>query len=109
MAERKEKLIELIKELPESHQHTLHFLMTFLKALSLRSEVNKMSTLNLGVVFAPTILRRKVETKDDFMRMETQRGIVETFLDDYEDIFPKLYPSVRCSQGLHFRSDRACR
>jgi len=29
------------------------------------------------------------------MRMETQRGIVETFLDDYEDIFPKLYPSVR--------------
>lgn len=31
------------------------------------------------------------------MRMETQRGIVETFLDDYEDIFPKLYPSVRCS------------
>lgn len=63
MAERKEKLVGLIKELPESNQRTLHFLMTFLKALSLRSEVNKMSTLNLGVVFAPTILRRKVETK----------------------------------------------
>ncbi len=63
LEDRREKLTELIRELPSCNMATLHYLMTFLKLVTLNSEVNKMHSLNLGVVFAPTILRRKVETK----------------------------------------------
>jgi len=92
--ERKAKLTELLKELPESNQHTLKFLMTFLKALSppsfdVRSKPKYFLTPARGE-------EERKETKladvgqNDFMRMETQRSIVETFLDDYEDIFPLI-------------------
>lgn len=55
------KIKALLEQLPRAHKDTLIYLFTFLRLLSLYSEENRMSTLNLGVIFAPTILRKRVE------------------------------------------------
>lgn len=53
---------QLLNQLPNAHKTTLIYLISYLRLLSLYSKENKMSTLNLGVIFAPTILRKRIET-----------------------------------------------
>jgi len=76
----KKKLKELVEKLPPNNRAIFIHLMTFLKLvristsarllsnkhshqMSCYSSKNKMSILNLALIFAPTILRKRVETK----------------------------------------------
>jgi hypothetical protein len=47
----------LSNELPKSHYDTLSFFIQHLQRVALHSDVNKMKSSNLAVVFAPTLMR----------------------------------------------------
>ena len=57
-----------MNELPPSNRAIVAFLMRFLARVAQYSEVNKMSASNLGIVFAPNILRTRVETYETVAR-----------------------------------------
>ncbi|KAL6070970.1 Rho GTPase-activating protein 17 [Balamuthia mandrillaris] len=80
-------LRDLTKRLPTPNYETLFYLVTFLKLVAAHEDKNMMSELNLSVIFAPTLIRRKVETTDDFMKYATQQSIVQTLLEEYDFIF----------------------
>jgi len=61
-AKRKTDILQLVEKLPRTQRATLAYLIVFLRLLALHSDVNKMSCLNLGVIFAPSILRKKIES-----------------------------------------------
>jgi len=46
-----------IKELPHHHRTCLEFLVFHLNRVANREKENKMNSLNVAVVFAPTIMR----------------------------------------------------
>lgn len=62
-----EKVVNIVQSLPAINIKVLHFLLDFLSKVSERSEVNKMTEGNLGVVFAPNLLRPRVETPATIM------------------------------------------
>ena len=61
------RLKELISHLPPHHVTTLHYLGTHLNRVAAQSEKNKMRQNNVAIVFAPTLLRRQVPTRESLV------------------------------------------
>ncbi|BEI94714.1 uncharacterized protein CcaverHIS019_0702950 [Cutaneotrichosporon cavernicola] len=54
---KKQALCALLQELPKAHYDTLKVLMLHLNRVTAKSDINLMTSQNLGVVFGPTLLR----------------------------------------------------
>ncbi|GMK59982.1 hypothetical protein CspeluHIS016_0901990 [Cutaneotrichosporon spelunceum] len=54
---RKQALCALLQELPKAHYDTLKVLMLHLNRVTAKSDINLMTSQNIGVVFGPTLLR----------------------------------------------------
>ena len=65
MKDRKATLIAAIEGLPRINRHTLRYLMDFLYEISQFSEINKMSQMNLAIVFGPCIFKCPSEVDDN--------------------------------------------
>jgi hypothetical protein len=63
-----DELVALARALPTAHQALADYLFRFLFRISMHEAVNKMSPSNLGIVFAPNILRPRVETYESVAR-----------------------------------------
>ena len=61
---RTEALRRAIMELPRAHRDVLEFLVFHLKRVVEREKENKMTGLNIAVVFAPTIMRPESVTRE---------------------------------------------
>eukprot|EP01090_Pellita_catalonica_P022341 TRINITY_DN8648_c0_g1_i1.p1 TRINITY_DN8648_c0_g1~~TRINITY_DN8648_c0_g1_i1.p1 ORF type:complete len:472 (-),score=87.53 TRINITY_DN8648_c0_g1_i1:91-1506(-) len=98
-----------IVSLPRINGKTLWFLCTFLQLLILHSSKNKMSQHNLSVVFAPTLIRKKVEKLDDMLRFDLQGRLIGTILNNYSTVFPakffsKMAPLEKRGSRVSFSS-----
>lgn len=76
----------LVSTLPESNKNVLLYLMRFLTRVGRNSDSNMMTSKNLGVVFAPTLLRPEVDTPATLMDM-TNTEIISHMIDHYKDVF----------------------
>ena len=84
------KLIEiknLVQALPKVHYDVLDFLMRHLVNVAARSEVNKMETSNLAIVFGPSLLRLEEKGEADMqqqianmMNMSSQNSLIENII-----------------------------
>uniref|UniRef100_A0A4W3HF24 Rho GTPase activating protein 11B n=1 Tax=Callorhinchus milii TaxID=7868 RepID=A0A4W3HF24_CALMI len=76
--------------LPEKNANTLHYFLSFLKNVSLRSKDNKMDSKNLAVVFAPNFFHSgdggdKVTALTE-KRLQLQAAAVHTLIDSFQEI-----------------------
>lgn len=84
-----EAIGEVIKKLPSVNYTNLRYLMFFLKEVVEQESVNKMSIMNISVVFGPTLL---CESETDAPQLATGSShvttIVECILRNLELYFP---------------------
>eukprot|EP01106_Pelomyxa_sp_JSP_P003650 TRINITY_DN1550_c0_g2_i2.p1 TRINITY_DN1550_c0_g2~~TRINITY_DN1550_c0_g2_i2.p1 ORF type:complete len:115 (-),score=43.78 TRINITY_DN1550_c0_g2_i2:128-472(-) len=75
----------VVNKLPRPNYVTLHFLMHFLIEVAAKSDVNKMTTFNLAIVFGPTLLHRPDDSILDSPPILT---VCQSILENYSVIFP---------------------
>ncbi|XP_077153849.1 rho GTPase-activating protein 9 isoform X5 [Ranitomeya variabilis] len=79
---------ELVRNLPEPNHDTLSYIICHLNSVIEHSEMNRMTTHNIGIVFGPTLMRpEKEQFANIAANMVYQNQVVENFLTHYEEIF----------------------
>lgn len=77
----------LIHRLPKTHFEMLDIVIRHLKSVALKSDKNKMSVFNLGVVFGPTLLRAAEETVAAILDIKFNNVVIEILIENYDKIF----------------------
>ncbi|XP_061614920.1 rho GTPase-activating protein 29 isoform X5 [Phyllopteryx taeniolatus] len=85
------KLKDLLRQLPPAHNKTLQFLIEHLHRVTERSEENKMTARNLGIIFGPTLIKPRQSDADvslsSVVDYPYQALIVELLIRHYQMIF----------------------
>uniref|UniRef100_A0A8C6Y9I9 Rho GTPase activating protein 9 n=1 Tax=Naja naja TaxID=35670 RepID=A0A8C6Y9I9_NAJNA len=85
--EKVSKLAGLIQTLPQPNRDTLHYLLQHLRRVMDHSDVNRMTTQNIGIVFGPTLLRHERDVASLIEDMVYQNQVVELLLTEFASIF----------------------
>ncbi|EJD76089.1 hypothetical protein LOAG_16897 [Loa loa] len=86
--QRLRKLRYLTRKLPSAHYQTLKYLMGHLRAVVEHSDINKMETRNLALMFGPSIVRPSDDNMATMVtHMSDQCKIIETFITYYDWMF----------------------
>ena len=87
-----EKLGQLIKQLPQTNFKLLSKLILLLSKVCRRSDENKMTSSNLGIVFGPTLFwQRETNLMTEMLGNTNTSDVVSLLLDEYEILFKVLY------------------
>ena len=86
--ERMVAVLSAIRELPLRHKDTLECLMFHLARVVKLQDENKMSSLNCGVVFAPTIMISE-DAQRDFANTKTKNDLIAFIIENCSEIFPR--------------------
>ncbi|XGW13797.1 hypothetical protein V3C99_000247 [Haemonchus contortus] len=82
------KLRNLLRKLPRHHYATLRYLIFHLAEITKNSEVNKMETRNLALMFGPSIVRPSDDNMATMVtHMSDQCKIIETLIHYHEWMF----------------------
>ncbi|KAF7667414.1 hypothetical protein LDENG_00062770, partial [Lucifuga dentata] len=85
------KIKDLLRQLPPAHYKTLQFLIEHLHRVAERSEENKMTASNLGIIFGPTLIKpRQADAEvslSSLVDYPYQALIVELLIRHYEMVF----------------------
>ncbi|XP_052891745.1 rho GTPase-activating protein Graf isoform X1 [Anopheles moucheti] len=81
---------QLVYKLPKNRLDMLGMVIRHLKTVSSKSDRNKMSVFNLGVVFGPTLLRAAEETVAAILDIKFNNVIIEILIENYDKIFKNL-------------------
>eukprot|EP00053_Salpingoeca_punica_P017449 m.168132 g.168132 ORF g.168132 m.168132 type:complete len:751 (-) comp17207_c0_seq4:196-2448(-) len=103
---RAEELRKAVAQLPESNRTALQILIKHLTAVASKSQVNKMGSGNLGVVFGPTIMRPRVESVESIMNVQQQNLVVEIMVDNYATVFADRSDDASSSSAAAASSGR---
>lgn len=77
----------LVYRLPKNHFEMLDLVIRHLKAVSSKSNKNKMSIFNLGVVFGPTLLKATEDSLAAVLEIKFNNLVIEILIENYELIF----------------------
>uniref|UniRef100_A0A8C5AMF4 Rho GTPase-activating protein 29 n=1 Tax=Gadus morhua TaxID=8049 RepID=A0A8C5AMF4_GADMO len=85
------KIKDLLRQLPSTYYKTLQFIIQHLHRVSERSEENKMTASNLGIIFGPTLVKpRQADAEvslSSLVDYPYQALIVELLVRHYQMIF----------------------
>ncbi|XP_060618970.2 rho GTPase-activating protein 9 isoform X1 [Anolis sagrei] len=81
------KLVGLIQSLPQPNRDTLRYILEHLRKVMEHSDVNRMTTQNIGIVFGPTLLRHERDSASLVEGMVYQNQVVEMLLTEFPNIF----------------------
>uniref|UniRef100_A0A668AUA7 Rho GTPase-activating protein 29 n=1 Tax=Myripristis murdjan TaxID=586833 RepID=A0A668AUA7_9TELE len=85
------KIKDLLRQLPLAHYKTLQFLIEHLHRVTERSDENKMTASNLGIIFGPTLIKpRQTDAEvslSSLVDYPYQALIVELLIRHYQMIF----------------------
>jgi len=81
------KMKGTIAQLPRANQNTIRELFTLLKKVSEYSTDNKMHSVNLGIMFGPTLMRDPAEATSMGVMFDNRNEVVTNMLDHYDFIF----------------------
>ncbi|GAA29402.2 Rho GTPase-activating protein 26 [Clonorchis sinensis] len=87
-SERVQEVARLINLLPRANQRALQLLMSHLAKVSAHSRVNSMTPSNLGIVFAPSVMRSPEETVAAIMNTKFASSVVELMIEHHATLFP---------------------
>uniref|UniRef100_A0A182FLX3 Oligophrenin-1 n=1 Tax=Anopheles albimanus TaxID=7167 RepID=A0A182FLX3_ANOAL len=86
---------QLIHKLPKNRFDMLDIVIRHLKSVALKSDRNKMSVFNLGVVFGPTLLRAAEETVAAILDIKFNNVVIEILIENYDKIFKTIPPTPK--------------
>ncbi|XP_030629680.1 rho GTPase-activating protein 29 [Chanos chanos] len=96
------KIRDLLRQLPIAHYKTLKFLIAHLQRVMEKSEENKMTASNLGIIFGPTLIKpRQMEAEvslSSLVDYPYQALMVELLIKHYQMIFD-IPPSPLSASG----------
>ncbi|KAI7862063.1 hypothetical protein BDF14DRAFT_1886487 [Spinellus fusiger] len=81
-----DKFISLMKQLPKANYDTLKLLMQHLNRIQQHSSDNLMTTKNLAMVFAPTLMRDK-DASRDFLDMSYKNATMDFVIGNAFELF----------------------
>ncbi|TGZ39803.1 hypothetical protein CRM22_011258 [Opisthorchis felineus] len=87
-SERVQEVSRLLNLLPRENQRALQLLMSHLAKVSAHSRVNSMTPSNLGIVFAPSVMRSPEETVAAIMNTKFASSVVELMIEHHATLFP---------------------
>lgn len=97
--EKVQTLKDLVRSLPEPNHDTLNYIICHLNSVREHSEMNRMTTQNIGIVFGPTLMRpEKEQFANIAANMAYQNQVVENFLTHYEEIFGDSLEDLPCTE-----------
>ncbi|CAG2171279.1 unnamed protein product, partial [Oppiella nova] len=76
----------LVSRLSDENYYTLKYLSSFLNRIALQKE-NRMTSANLGIVFAPNMFRVSVETYKGLRDQSKANEVVSLFITNFIEIF----------------------
>jgi len=85
----KAKLRDIVKKLPLHNRMIANCLFLYLSRVVTKSEVNKMTSTNLAIVFGQILLRPKVETLELLRHAPKITNVLKIMIDNVNDIFPR--------------------
>ncbi|PKY08822.1 chimaerin [Aspergillus campestris IBT 28561] len=88
-AARIESLQNCLRELPRVHQDVLEFLVFHLKRVVEREKENLMSSQNIAVVFAPTIMRPQSLARE-MTDVQKKNEVLKFLVDNCQEVFMGL-------------------
>ncbi|XP_061074971.1 rho GTPase-activating protein 15 [Conger conger] len=77
----------LVLNLPPPNHNTMRFMFSHLKRVMERSDSNRMTTQNIGIVFGPTLMRPERDSGNMAVNMVYQNQAVELMLSEFDRVF----------------------
>ncbi|MEQ2190898.1 hypothetical protein XENOCAPTIV_014125, partial [Xenoophorus captivus] len=77
----------LVLNMPPPNHDTLKFMCLHLRRVLERSDTNRMTTQNIGIVFGPTLMRPERDNGNMAVNMIYQNQAVELILSEFDHIF----------------------
>jgi len=88
-------LIEVLKQLPPGNKIIISRLFRLLYTIQTHSEQNKMTSSNLSICFAPTLVRKQnMEILKILTNSETTKSLVQFMIEKYHAIFEPQPPQL---------------
>jgi RhoGAP domain/PH domain/RhoGEF domain len=85
-----ELLRACIAKLPLANRFVLQYLIGVLRRVADNADVNRMSAKNLGVVFAPNVLRKRDATMADADKQANAFVVVQLMIEHYAELFADI-------------------
>lgn len=92
----------LIQQLPVTNFTLLKILVEHLRNVASHSQKNLMTVSNLGICFAPTLMRGPDESSLSIMEIKYSNVVANTLIEEYESIFND--PRLNQSQQQYYQS-----
>ncbi|XP_018534434.1 rho GTPase-activating protein 15 isoform X3 [Lates calcarifer] len=83
----------LVLNMPPPNHDTLQFMCRHLKRVLEHTDINRMTTQNIGIVFGPTLMRPERDNGNMAVNMVYQNQAVELILSEFDHIFGTRGPS----------------
>ncbi|KAI4871655.1 hypothetical protein NFI96_019897 [Prochilodus magdalenae] len=77
----------LVISMPPPNHDTMRHMFRHLKRVMEHSDINRMTTQNIGIVFGPTLMRPQSDCGNMAVNMIYQNQAVELILSEYDQIF----------------------
>uniref|UniRef100_A0A6I8N869 Rho GTPase activating protein 9 n=1 Tax=Ornithorhynchus anatinus TaxID=9258 RepID=A0A6I8N869_ORNAN len=87
-SDRLAQIQQVLSSMPPTNRDTLRFLLEHLRRVVARADQNRMTPLNLGIVFGQTLLRPEQEAADPAAHALYPSQLVELLLTDFDSLFP---------------------
>ena len=103
LAEQLSALKRVVERLPQSNQGLLEYLCSFLLRVGDASDTNRMTPANLSIVFAPNILRPRIENVSSIMAdSKAVLRAVELLIRHARTLWPNFSQTRRTSRLAFF-------
>ncbi|XP_036387572.1 rho GTPase-activating protein 15 isoform X1 [Megalops cyprinoides] len=77
----------LVLNMPPPNHDTMRFMFRHLKRVMEHSDINRMTTQNIGIVFGPTLMRPERDNGNMAINMVYQNQAVELILSEFDRVF----------------------
>eukprot|EP01135_Chromosphaera_perkinsii_P001588 Nk52_evm58s207 gene=Nk52_evmTU58s207 len=78
---------DAILKLSRTRQHVLQLVTKHLQRVSDDCHQNQMTTMNLGIVFGPTLLSPKIENAQSFGDIDLRNGMITFLIENADSLF----------------------
>ena len=89
------QMARILNQLPPTNVKVLKTLFDFIDNILSHSEINKMTSVNLSIVFAPNIMQTKLAGSNPLIAMQ-HSGIINTIIKRFIDNKKLLWSQIIC-------------